>query len=213
MAPPDHSKPFAVPSRAWLAIPFFAFAIGILAWESARGALVLYHVLLTLPLFLYRSRWSFRDLFRGFAGLPLFFYIALIALAFAAVAPLALAKGFHGAALREHVDRFVVAPPLFSLYFIAINPIFEELFWRGLFARDDRGMVLEDFVFGAFHAVILWPFLPAPYILGCVAFLSGCAWLWRQENRKRKGLSNPWLIHAFLDLMLVSIVVFLIRYP
>lgn len=211
MAPPNHSDQFAVPSRAWLAIPFLAFATGILFRESAWFALVLYHLLLIVPLFFHRAQWSFRDLSRGFAALPLIFSITLIALVFVAVTPVALAKGFHGELLKEHVDRFVFAPPLFSLYFIAINPIFEELFWRGLFGRDARGMVLEDFLFGAFHAVILWPFLPIPYILGCVAFLSGCAWLWRQENRKRKGLSNPWLIHAFLDLMLVSIVAFLIR--
>lgn len=201
------------PSRVWLTIPFVAFAIGILIWESAWGALVLYHLLLIVPLFLHRNRWSVRELFEGFKGKPLILHISVIALVFVSVTPLALANGFHGAALIEHVDRFMVAPPLFSLYFVSVNPIFEELFWRGLYGKDSRKIVIEDILFGAFHAVILWPFLPVPYILGCVMFLSGCAWLWRRERCRRKGLSLPWLIHSFLDLMLVTIVAFLNRQP
>lgn len=191
---------------AWLIIPFIAFWLGVHQFQSAWASLIFYHLFLLFPLLIHRKQWRLQTLFQGFSFTWLLIHIAGCTGLFFWLTFLAKSLGFElaqSAALKSAGIGFVI-------YFILINPIFEEIFWRDLMAKKSRKLTLEDITFGAFHSVILQPFLPWLYILGFVAMLTTIAWLWRQIRFKQQGLAIPWLGHTLGDAMFTVIVWYLI---
>ncbi|MEO0447218.1 MAG: CPBP family glutamic-type intramembrane protease, partial [Verrucomicrobiota bacterium] len=145
-------------------------------------------------------------LFQGWWRAGLGFHLAAVLAGFFTLQSLALSKGFSGPPLTAKVEA--AAGPVgigFCLYFLLLNPLFEELFWRGLMARPTRSLALEDVAFGTFHALILLPFLSTPYILGFVLALSGIAWVWRQIRFEKQGLAVPWMGHVLGDALFVAL--------
>lgn len=198
-----------MPRKYWLIIPFLAFGAGIYIYQSAWISLILYHLLLCIPLGLYQSQWSFADFFKGFrfhwAAIHLLTCLGI----FLILTHLGKTNDF-GEPLQQMLTKFGQPGLFFAIYFIIINPLFEEAFWRDLMASKSRRLTLEDVAFGVFHTVILAPFLSLPYIIAIVSGLIATAWIWRRIRWKENGLAIPWLGHSLGDAMFVAIVANLI---
>lgn len=87
----------------------------------------------------------------------------------------------------------------FVAYHVFVNPWLEELFWRGVLGRSDRGITLSDIAFGAYHLLVLMRFVSWPWLLPAVAVLSAAGWLWRQLTRASGGLLPAVLSHMAGD--------------
>ncbi|MEM7014564.1 MAG: CPBP family glutamic-type intramembrane protease [Verrucomicrobiota bacterium] len=203
------SKSSQTPPKWWLALPLIAFGVGVLVWKDAWKSLLLYHALLLVPLGIYHQRWSFQDLFRGFRISLFLIHVVAVIAGFFALTSLAAAKDFQGPVLRSLMGAFGSIGIEFVVYFILVNPVFEEIFWRGLFAAKTKSLTIEDIAFGFFHALILYPFVSAIYIAGGVIGLTAIAWTWRQIRWKTGGIAIPWLGHVLGDSMFAAVVAYL----
>lgn len=103
------------------------------------------------------------------------------ALLFAPLAVLVVSQFSDPERIREAMVRFGFLPwqlPAMAAWFLLINPIAEEAFWRGtIYARMREHMsvttaaVVSSVLFGAWHALVLYPLLPATWFLGTVAVM------------------------------------------
>ncbi len=202
-------NPQTPPSRFWLALPFLAFGVGVLLCRDAWAALLIYHALLLIPLIRFRDRWTFRAIGRGFHTGWFLAHLAAVGAGFWLLVQIGAARGFSG----ERLDALLAGTGLesgrrlgFALYFCLVNPVFEEVFWRQLFARPGAQFTIEDALFGAFHALILAPFLSPPFVAGGVVLLTLVAWFWRWLRFRLGGLALPVAGHCLGDAMFSAIV-------
>ncbi len=92
---------------------------------------------------------------------------------------------------------------LFAFYFVLINPVLEELFWRGLIyhrCRDwmpeQTAMLVSSIVFGSYHWLILQTsFTPLGAILATVSVIVGGV-VFSFFYRKTNSLLAPILVHG-----------------
>ncbi|MFZ1081610.1 MAG: CPBP family intramembrane glutamic endopeptidase [Candidatus Kryptoniota bacterium] len=108
-------------------------------------------------------------------------------------------------------------PPIFLVYifiFAAINPFFEEFFWRGLLNNIPASRVFRIFysssLFAASH-YFLWGshwLLPAPKWIAAVisTFIMGILWMWFYQ--KQKNLFYPILSHVLVDVFNLGVAIF-----
>jgi membrane protease YdiL (CAAX protease family) len=96
--------------------------------------------------------------------------------------------------------------PIFIAYFILINPLLEEYFWRGYLGSKTKSLHTSDLVFAGYHAFILIDKVRTESIIFglCVLILAG--WFWRQIAREDDGLLAPVLGHAAADITILMAV-------
>jgi len=194
-----------VMSKLWLTLPFIAFGLGVHYFRSAWVSLLLYHLFLLCPLIINRKRWEPSAFFKGFSWLWLIIHLGGCAAICKLLIYLAEKEGFGGEILQDMVFEFG-GGIVFAIYLIAINPVVEEGFWRGLMATRGKKLKIEDLAFGSFHAVILFSFISPVYLIGLVCFLTSIGWTWRQLRWKYSGLAMPWIGHVLGDVMFVFVV-------
>ncbi len=87
----------------------------------------------------------------------------------------------------------------FILYFSLVNPWLEEIYWRGWLGSQAHHPIPDDLWFGAYHLLILAPFVSWPWLLLALVALTGAAWSWRQVARITGSLFAPGLAHLLAD--------------
>lgn len=92
---------------------------------------------------------------------------------------------------------------LFFLYFSIVNPILEEMFWRGYQHDEGWKAILNHFLFAGYHLIFLPLFLPMPLTLGCILCLTVAAWLFRRSALHSGGLLVPSVAHALADISIL----------
>jgi hypothetical protein len=88
--------------------------------------------------------------------------------------------------------------PLFITYFVLVNPLIGEYFWRGIW-EPHRNLYVSDFLYAGFHELILWNKVPMSSIIYSLIALVLAAWFWRQLARVDQGLLAPVLGHMAAD--------------
>lgn len=102
-----------------------------------------------------------------------------------------------------------IAPPLFALYFVTVQPLLEEVGWRGILQRPETGARWEDAAFALYHLLVLHHLFPGAWILMVLSFvvLTSAAWFWRQLAAKTGGLQSVILQHAAADAGISAVVI------
>jgi membrane protease YdiL (CAAX protease family) len=89
---------------------------------------------------------------------------------------------------------------LFILYYSFINPIIEEVYWRGYLGSKVKTLTWSDVCYAGYHPLVFLKFVAWPWALVEFVLLLGVAWMWRMIIRKYDGLLLPVLMHLFADL-------------
>ncbi len=100
---------------------------------------------------------------------------------------------------------------IFILYYFTINPILEELFWRGYLGNSSHKPVWTDVWFAGYHVIILFAFVDWPWVVLSFLMLVGVAWVWRQLAHIYRGLTISILSHAAADASIIGAVFLLAR--
>jgi hypothetical protein len=79
--------------------------------------------------------------------------------------------------------------------FSLINPVLEELFWRGR-PRGGAASRAADVTFAGYHVLVLALFLPAPWVFVAFAMVWFAARLWRLITARTGDLATAVLSHA-----------------
>ena len=73
---------------------------------------------------------------------------------------------------------------VFILYYMTVNPILEETFWRGYLGSDARGLRWNDIWFAGYHVLVIASFVGAGWVAAGFVGLLAAGWLWRQTARE-----------------------------
>ncbi|NNC86967.1 MAG: CPBP family intramembrane metalloprotease [Akkermansiaceae bacterium] len=209
MTPPSATAPaparFAAPVVCLLS--FGAVAAGLFWARSSWVAMLLYHLVIAVALAVRSGpRIDLGALRRGFSWRP-----ALLACG----ASVAAGAGFFAALgeldpAGELFAAFVAgrgpAPSTiipFVLYVSTVNPVLEELYWRGNYHRRDPSASLHDFYYSLFHVPVYLCFAAPAWALLPVVILAFAGRGWRYAANRCGGLAVPVLGHAAGNLSLM----------
>jgi membrane protease YdiL (CAAX protease family) len=96
---------------------------------------------------------------------------------------------------------------IFAIYYVAVHPALEEVFWRDHLLRDGRGLSFFDFAFSGYHLLVLPLFVRLHWALICFVVLTLVAWLWRSIAIRSRGLAIPVVSHAVANLSTIAAVI------
>jgi CAAX protease family protein len=115
------------------------------------------------------------------------------------------------------IKNVSAVPPVFLIYivlFAAVNPFFEESFWRGLLSnlpyKSGIKTLYSSLLFCSTH-YFLWGsywLVPSPKWIAAVisTFIMGILWMWYYQ--KTRNLILPILSHSLVDVLNLSVAVF-----
>jgi membrane protease YdiL (CAAX protease family) len=187
----------------WLTpiLPYLAVGIGLFWLHHALLALLGFHFAIVFSLLLARSPIPVNILFKstdirwvllsillcGSSGISLYSFWSYFGLV---------------ADLPAQVESFGLTGSTwlgFIAYFVLINPLIEEYFWRGYLGSPTKNFYLSDFLYAGFHGLILWNKLQLGSIIHSLIVLVLAGWFWRQIARVDEGLLAPVLGHMAAD--------------
>jgi uncharacterized protein len=187
----------------WLTVllPYLAVAIGVFWVQNALVALMSFHTAIVLSLLLARSQVPIQVLFKskdirwvilnvllcGSSGISLYFFWSYFEVI---------------GNLSDHVQSFGLTGttwPVFLTYFVLVNPLIEEYFWRGYLGSPTRRLYPSDFLYAGFHGLILLDRMEIAAVLYSLILLTLAGWFWRQLARANEGLLAPVLGHMAAD--------------
>jgi membrane protease YdiL (CAAX protease family) len=194
----------------WLTplLPYLAVAIGLFWVENALLTLLGFHLAIILSLYLARSTFPIKTLFKsndirwvilsillcGSSGISLYFFWSYFGL---------------GSDLPAYLESYGLTRtmwPVFIAYFVLANPLIEEYFWRGYLGSPTRGLYPSDFLYAGFHALILMNKMQIGAILYSLIVLVLAGWFWRQLARLDGGLLASVLGHMAADFTILMAV-------
>jgi membrane protease YdiL (CAAX protease family) len=196
---------------SWLPVPTALVAATMLIHQDAWMAMVGFHLLMLAALIIYRRSINWRKCFALPSARLLLGHLtaAVLMTTTFSIVIYAYAAGHDGygewfaGRLNDH-DVYPATRLLFALQLCLLNPLLEELFWRGLFFSDRRRLAATDFCYAAFHIFALLPFMPAAQAAVGTVGLVGFGYVLRQLVRSKNGsLILPLLWHALADIAVV----------
>ncbi len=192
--------------RAAVLVPYVAVTLGLWVWRSAWAASLLYH-LGACAFVLGSGRW--RQL-RWSSSMPPRAIVAAIAVVSAGVGPVVFVmwsivkhSGVEMGAELADIGLAGASWALFIVYYATVNPVVEEVFWRGYLGSSSVRLVAQDFWFAGYHVLVLVRFMDWPWIAVSLAALVTAGWAWRQLAARFDGLAMPVLSHAVADASLI----------
>lgn len=93
--------------------------------------------------------------------------------------------------------------PLFAVYFCLVNATVEELFWRWYHRDDSPGLIMNDFLFGGYHMLVIAAFTSVIWTIPVLAVTVFAGWLWRLLRRYSAGMGLPIFTHIVADLGII----------
>lgn len=195
-------------------IPYLAVLVGLYIFSSAWLSMLLYHAGMALVLWVSGS-WRL-----GKQPAKLTEWLALLlVVAGSAAAGLVILTLWPVIKLVElSLSAELVALGLtgtvwtiFIFYYFTVNPILEELFWRGLLGQKTLRPTLTDVWFAGYHMLVLVQFARLPWVVASFLTLVAAAWFWQQLAHRSGGLTFPILSHAAADAGIIGAVWLLAR--
>lgn len=195
--------------------PYLAVFAGLYHFRSAWIALGIYYAGITAAILLNQPRRLLRQAFRGFR-IRWAFDSALLCFC---VCPLILLRWPHTklpevnlVGLLETYGLEHLSGILFAVFALLVNPLLEELFWRGLFILNPRRPAFADIFFAGFHFFILILAIELPHaVLGTIV-LAGFSWAMRAIRARLGGLAVPVGAHLAADAGIVLAIFLILRY-
>jgi hypothetical protein len=188
-----------------LLLPYPAIGIGLYLFQNAWVAIGFYHLGILSLLITDRKRPPLRNLLSGWKW------------TWAGVIPGAGLSGlliYSLWPLMQHFNMDVQLTAfglaraswiLFLPYYAFLNPLLEQVYWRGYLGHPARRVRIEDVAFGGYHFFTMICFVQWPWAMITFIILTGTAWLWRQIVRETGGLFIPLLSHITADVSIVWI--------
>ncbi len=197
-----------------LLMPCIAVLIGLNILRSAWAAILFYHAVIVIYLFLTRSDRPRPALFRGWhtsTGIGLILLCACSGLLLVLLWP--VIENVHGN-LSAALDSFGLHGArwwLFAAYYVSLHPILEEIFWRGAMSERNRSINFTDIAFATYHMLVLLHFLKIPWVIVVFVILVLVSWFWRSIAGRYHGLAIPVISHMTAGLGIMTATYFLSR--
>lgn len=193
------------------AIPYLTIGIGLLLFQSAWIAIFSYHIGILLVVRIAGFRVPVRLVFRGRDYRTLMIAVLLGAggglLLYLLWPVLAVPSDIEG--YLQSIGLNARTWPIFLVYFVTVNPLLEEYYWRGCLGSQRRRPVLNDLFFSGYHLLVLAGSIGAAWLPVVFLALVAAAWLWRQIDRLAAGLLPSVISHIAGDIAVITVIYFL----
>ena len=100
---------------------------------------------------------------------------------------------------------------LFMIYFSTVQPVLEELYWRGYLEGNHKYFSWTDLAFAGYHILVLVWFIKLPWLIITFIVLAAAACIWRHIASKLDGLMVPLISHIVADISIVTATYVLIQ--
>ena len=186
-------------------IPYMTIGIGLLVFHNAWLAILGYHIGMVAVILLSKTGTSIKRDFQdkrywvlfitalAGAGGGILLYILWPLLS----VPDDINSYIRSIGLNERIW------PVFLTYFILINPLIEEYYWRGYLAGSAKGIALNDLLFSGYHMIVLAGQMETIWLIVVFFSLTIEAWFWRQMNRLNGGLLASTISHITADITVI----------
>jgi membrane protease YdiL (CAAX protease family) len=208
----------------WTILPWLGLTLGLHYYRSIFWSFFLYHGCCLLPVIIWR-----RKSWRAHLIPPTVPQIAAIALVGAAL-------GVATIFLHAHIGNFVLERqhaltamsmrgfqiswlvPL-SIYFFTVNPVVEELFWRGVVLNDlcegESRMLSLPYIwtnvsFAAWHWLVVRLFVSPMFIPLAIAIVAAVGFFLSWLYRRTGSVILPMLWHGLVFDMAVIVLLWLV---
>jgi hypothetical protein len=186
-------------------IPYVTISIGLLVFHNAWIAILGYHAGMVLTISLSKI------------GIPIkkarqsnTYWIPFITGSAGAAGGIILYLLWPSLSISYDVNSYIRSIglneqtwPVFLAYFILVNPIIEEYYWRGCLGSFAKGIVLNDFLFSGYHVIVLAGQMQTVWLIAVFFGLAIGAWFWRQMNRINGGLLASTISHLTADITVI----------
>jgi membrane protease YdiL (CAAX protease family) len=192
-------------------VPYISVIIGLYLFRNAWMAMLIYQALILLVMFFTKSFNRWKKLLKGWntkAGIPEIFFGSAAGIALYFFEPLI---GFK-TDLNLNLSTFGLSGlswVLFVIYFITLNSIFEESYWRGIFGSSEKRFLWNDLIFSGYHVLVLAFFVSWVWLILIFIAISVAARFWRELDTKYGGLILPMLSHISADASVMIIILLL----
>lgn len=191
--------------------PYVTVGAGLLVLHNAWVALLGYHAVMVAVLFLSGTRITVRGSLRGRG-----FLIPLVAALGGACGGLLLYILWHALSVTDDFTAYLPGIglneqtlPVFLAYFVLVNPLIEEYYWRGYLASGSRSIELNDLMFSGYHLLVVAGQMSAAWLPVVFLGLTAGAWVWRQMNRFNGGLLASAVSHMTADITVMLTIYFM----
>ncbi|GAB4442076.1 MAG: hypothetical protein Kow0031_24120 [Anaerolineae bacterium] len=195
------------------AIPYAAVIVGLYMLHSAWASILLYHAGMVAVLAATRS-WQVGQPITGWQSrLAMAVVAAVSASAGIAIFVLWPIMKLPQLALAVELTRLGLQDfnwSLFIFYYFTVNPVLEELFWRGCLGSNSRLPTWNDAWFAGYHLLVIFLFVDWPWLAASFALLVAVAWFWRQLAGHYHSLWPPIISHAAADFGIIGAVFLLV---
>jgi uncharacterized protein len=99
----------------------------------------------------------------------------------------------------------------FIVYYSLVNPVIEEVYWRGFLGSESKGLTWSDIGYAGYHPLVFLKFLPVPWAIFEFVVLAAVAWFWRGIVKKHGGLRIPFAMHLSADLSIAAAIWLLVK--
>ncbi|MBS1999124.1 MAG: CPBP family intramembrane metalloprotease [Cyanobacteria bacterium SZAS LIN-2] len=208
----------------WTFLPWMVLSIGLHFFHSIVGTFFLYHACCLLPIIIWRRKsWS-----QHLIVPPLRQILAIAALGAGFGLFTFTAYHFAGSFILEKQHALTAMEirgfkpwmllPL-SVYFVTINPVVEELFWRGVVLNDltegDHKILTWPYVwtnvsFAAWHLLLVRLFVNPWLVPGAVMIVASVGFLLSWLYRRTGSVILPMLWHGLVFDLAVVVLLWLI---
>jgi membrane protease YdiL (CAAX protease family) len=182
----------------FLVLPCAAVFTGLQFLRSAWAAILLYHTVIVVCLFLRNRNRNRMSLLEGWSfspGMTLTLVCLLCGPILVMLWPI-MERGNTG--FLSMLESFGLGGGsflIFALYYISLHPVLEELFWRDALAGRGRSVGASDIAFAAYHVIVLIHFMKIPWVVLAFLVLALVSFLWRWIAGRHGGLAIPLASH------------------
>ena len=192
-------------------VPYLAVGMGLLVFHNAWVAILTYHAGIAAIIFLSKPVVPFKQVIRSANYNPLISSVAIGAsggIVLYLLWPLLSVPPDISAYMRS-IGLTAIAWPYFAVYYVIVNPFFEEYYWRGYLGSSAKRPVLNDALFAGYHLIVLAGKMGVLWLVVVFLVLYGAAWYWRQICRLTDGLLAAVLSHMAADITVILAICFL----
>jgi membrane protease YdiL (CAAX protease family) len=203
-------------------LPWVVVGLGLYVLQDYRLTMLGYGLICCLlPVLLFRQKpvrfLPLRVEYWPLAGLVVLMSFVLLGIFYMARFGIEPAN-FHSLAARIHLELSRQAIK-YGVYFIVMNPLLEEVFWRGFIYEEwkrwlspTQAALVSSFFFGAWHWMIVQMFCPAPWAVFLTLIIMAGGYIMARLYEETGSLVAPVLLHSLgADIPLLYIVLMLLK--
>ncbi len=195
-------------------VPYASVLIGLYFFKNAWVAIGLYHFGMTVFLMTDKKKMSLKRLCSGWNSAAAVFGIVMSVMIFPILYIFWRYMCLEDISLYSALANFGLQGAswfFFMIYFSTVQPVLEELYWRGYLGCDHLGVSWADFAFAGYHILVLARFIKLPWLIIACVILSVVAFIWRYILLRCGGLIIPLLSHIVADISIVIAIHLLIQ--